>query len=69
MATTSNQLGRKDNTAMWTVLALIVVAVLAYAAYAYYHSAGYQRTHSSEMGSVSNTAPDTTTAPATTTNQ
>jgi uncharacterized membrane protein YebE (DUF533 family) len=37
MATETNQLGRKDNTALWTVIALIVIAVLAYAAYATYY--------------------------------
>lgn len=37
MATETNQLGRKDNTVLWTVVALIVIAVLAYAAYANYY--------------------------------
>jgi hypothetical protein len=34
MVTNTNQLDHKDNTALWTVIAIILAAIVAYAIYA-----------------------------------
>lgn len=53
---TRDQIGKPDNNAvLWTVLAIVVLGILGYSAYAaYYHTDAYNR------NSVSSAAPNTT---------
>jgi len=59
----TNQMDRKDNTALWTTWQLLVVAALAYTTYAAYHDRyNTQPTNAAESGGTMNDTRNQTTS-------